>query len=90
MHTVVRNLGRSKDFSQFEESSGKQRLNELGGKAIDLPELDATAMLKIDRFSLSFWAAAHATEGSHVLGPIERRRVEIWLERCGVAFDVVM
>lgn len=40
-HVVVKNYGRSKDFSQFEESSAKKQLDELSGKVLELPELDA-------------------------------------------------
>ncbi len=45
-HKVVKNFGRSKNFSQFEESSAKRRLDQLGGKTMDLPELDAQSMYK--------------------------------------------
>ena len=40
-HVVVKNLGRSKDFSQFDESNAKSRLDELSGLTIELPELDS-------------------------------------------------
>lgn len=89
-HVVVRNLGRGRDFSQLDESDAKRHLLELGGKEIALPELDATAMFKVDRYGLSFWAAAHTAEGENVLFPLERRRVEIWLERCSATFDAAL
>jgi hypothetical protein len=80
-HYVVKNHGRTKDFSQWEESNAKRLLEELGGKAIDLPELEAGAMYKVDRFGASFWAAIHQSDGEHALKPLERQRVKLWLER---------
>jgi len=80
-HKVVKNLGRSKDFSQFEQSNAKRRLEQLGGRTLELPELDASAMYKVDRLGSSFWAAVHSTE-SEGLKPLERQRVRLWLERC--------
>src|SRR5882672_4074541 len=38
-HVVVKNFGRSKDFSQFDESGAKTRLDELSGRMLELPEL---------------------------------------------------
>jgi hypothetical protein len=80
-HKVVKNFGRSKDFSQFEESNARRRLEQLGGRTLDLPELDASAMYKVDRVGSSFWAAIHSTDGEG-LKPLERQRVRLWLERC--------
>jgi len=80
-HKVVRNHGRSKDFSQFDESNAKRRLDQLGGKLLDLPELDSAAMYKVDRLGSSFWAAIHSTDGEG-LKALDRQRVRLWLERC--------
>jgi hypothetical protein len=80
-HKVVKNLGRSKNFTQFEESSAKRRLDLMGGKTIELPELDASAMYKIDRLGSSFWGAVHSADPD-ALRPLERQRVRLWLERC--------
>jgi hypothetical protein len=80
-HRVVRNFGRSKNFTQFDESEAKRKLDQLGGKVIDLPELDAQAMFKVDRLGSSFWGAINGNaEGG--LKPLERQRVRLWLERC--------
>jgi len=79
-HKVVRNFGRSKNFTQFDESEAKQKLAQLGGKVIDLPELDAQAMFKVDRLGSSFWGAIHGNSESG-LKPLERQRVRLWLER---------
>src|SRR5258706_8457935 len=43
-HVVVKNPCRSKDFSQFDESGAKTRLDELSGRMLELPELDAATM----------------------------------------------
>lgn len=88
-HVVVKNFGRSKDFSQFDESDAKRQLDELSGHVLDLPELDAATMYRIDRFGLSFWAAIHRTEGDAVLRPLERQRAKLWLERCYAELDAL-
>jgi hypothetical protein len=80
-HKVVKNFGRSKDFSQFDESNAKRHLDQLGGRTIELPELDSAAMYKADRLGSSFWAAIHSTDGQG-LKPLDRQRVRLWLERC--------
>src|SRR5258708_35040664 len=88
-HVVVKNFGRSKDFSQFDESEAKSQLDELSGHILELPELDPATMYRIDRFGLSFWAAMHRTEGDTVLKPLERQRVKLWLERCYAQLDAL-
>jgi hypothetical protein len=86
---VVKNQGRSHDFTQFDASPAQQRLVELGGQVTTLPELDAAAMYKIDRFGSSFWAAIHTSDGERALSPMERRRAKLWLERAHQALDQV-
>ena len=87
-HVVVRNFGRSKHFAGFEESEARRTLDLLGGRILDLPELDAAAMYKIDRFGASFWAAIHRSEGD-ALGPLERQRVRLWLTQCYANIDAL-
>ncbi|HET9933310.1 MAG TPA: hypothetical protein VFQ35_21545, partial [Polyangiaceae bacterium] len=84
---VVKNEGRSKDFSQLEASPAYERLLALGGRVVALPELDSAVMYKIDRFGSSFWAAVNATEGERALSPLERRRAKLWLERAKTALE---
>ena len=79
-HKVVKNLGRSKNFSQFEDSTTRRHLDMLGGKTMELPELDASAMYKVDRLGSSFWGAVHSSDPEG-LKPLERQRVRLWLER---------
>ena len=88
-HVVVKNFGRSKDFSQFDESEAKSRLDELSGLVLELPELDSATMYRIDRLGLSFWAAIHRTDGEAALKPLERQRVKMWLERCYTQLDAL-
>lgn len=88
-HVVVKNLGRSKDFSQFDESDAKTRLDELSGRVLELPELDPATMYRIDRYGLSFWAAIHRTDGEGILKPLDRQRVKLWLERCYAQLDTL-
>lgn len=86
-HIVVRNHGRSKDFSQLAASDAVSKLRELSGKLMDLPELDPSAMYKLDGRGTSFWAAANASEGSGALKPLERQRVKLWLARAYAELD---
>jgi hypothetical protein len=79
-HKVVKNLGRSKNFTQFDDSKAKHHLDQLGGRTIELPELDAAAMYKVDRLGSSFWGAVHSSDLDG-LKPLERQRVRLWLER---------
>jgi hypothetical protein len=86
-YVVVKNQGRSKDFSQFDASPAHQRLLETGGRIVTLPELDSSVMYKIDRFGSSFWAAINTTEGPKALSALERRRAKLWLERAQAALS---
>jgi hypothetical protein len=84
-YVVVKNQGRSKDFSQFDASPAHQRVLEVGGRIVTLPELDSSVMYKIDRFGSSFWAAINTSEGPKALSALERRRAKLWLERAQAA-----
>jgi hypothetical protein len=75
-HVVIRNHARSKDFSQLEASPAMNKLRALSGAVVDLPELDANAMYKIDMGGLSYWAGAHVNEGETALKPLERERLQ--------------
>ncbi|WP_437274885.1 hypothetical protein WME90_26945 [Sorangium sp. So ce375] len=86
-HIVVKNQGRSRDFSQLDASPAYQRLLERGGKTVTLPELDSSVMYKIDRFGSSFWAAINTSEGPKALSVLERRRAKLWLERAQAALE---
>jgi hypothetical protein len=86
-HIVVRNHARSKDFSQLDGSAASAKLQSLSGRVLDLPELDANAMFKIDASGLSFWAAAHSAEGEAALKPLERERVKLWLAKSYAQLD---
>lgn len=86
-HVVVRNHARSKDFSQLNASPAMSKLGALSGGILDLPELDASAMYKIDSAGLSYWAGAHSTEGEGALKPLERERVKLWLGRAYAELD---
>ena len=80
-HVVVKNHGRSKNFSQFDASPAHRRLLELGSPIVTVPELDAAVMYEIDRFGSSFWAAINTNQGGQALSPLARRRAQLWLER---------
>jgi hypothetical protein len=86
-HVVVKNYGRSKDFTQFDDSPARASLDELSGATVDLPELDSATMYRVDRLGSSFWAAINRSEGSDALKPLERQRAKLWLDRCYAEFD---
>lgn len=86
-HVVVRNHGRSKDFSQLQASQAMSKLGAVRGHVLDLPELDANVMYKLDGGGSSFWAAANTQEGELALRPLERERVKLWLTRSYAELD---
>jgi len=79
---LAKNHGRCKDFSLFDESDARRRLEVLGGRIVDVPELDAAAMARIDRTCVSLWAAVNGAEGNLALAPMQRQRTRLWLDRC--------
>jgi hypothetical protein len=88
-YVAVKNRGRAKDFSLFDESVARTRIQHLGGSVIEVPELDAVSMARIDRTGASFWGAIHDASGEHALAPLQRERVRLWLVRCYEAFASV-
>jgi hypothetical protein len=80
-YCVVKNFGRGKDFSFFEGSPIRARALALGASVVDLPELQETAMRKIDRLDASYWAAAHnSVVGADAFTRMDRQRVKVWLQ----------
>jgi len=79
-YCVVKNLGRGKDFSLFDRSPTRATAQRLGAAVMELPELHATAMQKIDRADASFWAALNGPlSGPDALTRLDRQRVKVWL-----------
>jgi hypothetical protein len=85
-YVAVKNHGRARDFGLFDESDGRRRVELMGGRIIDLPELDCAVMARIDRSGSSFWSAVHDAYGTHSLAPLQRERTRLWLGRCYNAF----
>jgi hypothetical protein len=85
-YVVVKNYGRGKDFSAYEASPAHARVQALGAPVIDLPELHAGSMRKIDHGNASLWAAAHGKESG--LGLMDRQRVKVWLNRAYRQLDL--
>jgi hypothetical protein len=79
-YCVVKNGGRAKAFTLFDESPTRTQAQQLGAAVVELPELNATAMQKIDRWDASFWAAIHGTSSPETFTRIERQRVKVWLQ----------
>lgn len=84
---VVRNYGRGKNFSAYDTSATRTRAEEQGAWVVDLPELHAGTMRKIDHGSASLWAAAHTKDTG--LGLMDRQRVRVWINRAYQQFDRV-
>jgi len=87
---AAKNHGRGRDFSLFDESEGRRRLEQMGGRIVDVPELDAAAMGRIDRTCVSLWAAANGVEGDLALAPMQRQRTRLWLDRCYQSFGALV
>ena len=87
-YVVVKNKGRGKRFSIFDNSQAKQKALAVNARIIELDELYPTTMNKIDEYNCSFWAAANNRDPQ--TGPclsfLERRRVKIWLENTYARF----
>jgi len=88
-YVIVRNHGRSRDFSQLNDSQAIAEVRALGGRVIDLPELHPAAMYRIDRYGSSFWAAGNDTTSELRLSTMDRRRVQKWIQRVYGEFDAL-
>lgn len=79
-YCIVKNLGRGSDFSLFDHSETRARAGRLGAAVLELPELHAPAMQKIDRLDTSFWSAMNvARTGPDAFSRMERQRIKVWL-----------
>lgn len=81
-YCIVKNLGRGRDFSLFDRSATRATAERLGAGTIELPELHAAAMQKIDRLDASFWAAVHGSTsvGADDFTRMDRQRIKVWLQ----------
>lgn len=84
----VKNRGRGRDFALFEEAKLGARIERAGGRVIELPELEAGAMLKMDAYDKSFWAAIHNDdpEAGPCLARMERERAKVFIRRAHALF----
>jgi hypothetical protein len=79
-YCVVKNEGRGKFFTLFEESETRATAERLGAAIVQLPELNPAVMQKIDRLDASFWAAAHGVgAGPETFTRMERQRAKVWV-----------
>lgn len=81
---VVQNLGRSEDFSHFEQSATYRKAQEQGVRFVTLKKLQPNLMQKVDFSNLSFWAAANNRD---LMSIAERKRVAVWLDNTYAQFD---
>jgi hypothetical protein len=79
-YRIVKNHGRGTNFSLFDQSATHTAAAALRAVLIDLPELQAAAMSKIDRCDASFWAAVNnPLVGADVFTRMDRQRIKLWL-----------
>lgn len=79
-YCVVKNGGRGRAFTLFEQSATRAEAERLGAAVFELAELNAAAMQKIDRWDASFWAAVQGTTAPETFSRLERQRVKVWLQ----------
>jgi hypothetical protein len=81
-YCIVKNLGRGRDFSLFDRSPTRATADRLGAGVLELPELHAAAMQKIDRLDASFWSAVHGSTsvGADAFTRMDRQRIKVWLQ----------
>jgi hypothetical protein len=77
---IVENLGRGKEFSLFDRSPVRAAANAAGAVTIQIPELYAPAMRKMDRSDCSFWAAINNHEfAADLFTRMDRQRIKAWM-----------
>lgn len=74
---IVQNHGRGAKFESFDNSEAKAKAIQQGAKIIELGALDENVMSRVDWLGMSFWAAAHVSQGE-CLSVLERARVKAW------------
>ena len=79
-YVIVENLGRGKEFSLFDRSPVRAAASAAGAATIQLSELHAPAMRKIDRSDGSFWASVHNPEfAPDLFTRMDRQRIKVWM-----------
>lgn len=84
-YAVVKNYGRGRNFAVYADSAAHSRAQQMDAAVMELPELYAATMRKIDHGNASLWAAVHARESG--FGLMDRQRVKVWINRVYQQFD---
>jgi hypothetical protein len=85
---IVKNHGRGRDFSLFDNSDVRRKAESLGATILELPALYAPVMQKIDQFDASYWAAAHNPEfAPQAFSRMDRQRLKVWLKAASDQFE---
>lgn len=80
-YVIVENLGRGKEFSLFDRSPVRAAASAAGAATIQLAELHAPAMRKLDRSDGSFWASVHNPEfAPELFTRMDRQRIKVWMQ----------
>lgn len=83
---IVRNHLRGDDFGTLTQSGQLTRALGLGARVVDLKQLHATIVQKIDARNASFWNAKTGdAAGGATLGLMERQRLRFWLDQAYAA-----
>lgn len=79
----VVNRGRGRDFMLFQEAKLQTRIEQRGGRVIELPRLHAGSVLKMDAYDKSFWAAIHNADPSEgpCLTRMQRQRAKVFIRQ---------
>ena len=92
-HVVcVLNHGRGREFVLFEEAKLRNRIEQVGGDVIELPELYPDSMLKMDAYDKSFWAAIHNSDPSEgpCLTRMQRQRAKVFIRKVHGIFREIL
>jgi len=80
---LVLNELRGESFDQLEASGLLARATAQGARTMRLRKLPDVLLQKVDATGASFWAALQPG----VLGPLDRQRLKIWLQRTSEALQ---
>jgi len=82
-HVIVENLGRGVRFALFDQSPARAAADAAGARTIQIPELNAAVMRKLDHLDAAFGAAIHDPGlAADVITRGDRQRVKLWLQAC--------
>lgn len=79
---VVKNMGRSSDFSQFENSKTYKKLSDNGSFVLEIPSLLERTVLLLDKANLSFLSIKDSD-----LTVVDKQRALSFYRKCSDSFE---